>query len=135
MKKFIILLFAISVLFACNSGGSKTDTKDNTSTDKKDDAADLSKNPDYQKGLDLIAKSDCLTCHKPVGDERIQGPTYSEVANKYAGLPDTIIGHLADKIIKGGNGVWVTEFTMSPHPSLSKEDAEAMVKYILLLKK
>ena len=93
---------------------------------------DLSVNPDYQKGLELISKSNCLTCHKV--DETLIGPKYRDVANKYTGLPDTIIRHLAGKIINGGKGVW-GEVLMTPHPEVSQEDAEAMVKYILLLKK
>jgi len=131
MKKCIILLFAVSALFACNSGGSKTETNDST-TAKKGEATDNSSNPDYEKGLALVAQSDCLTCHKV--DEKIQGPTYRDVANKYGSMPDTIITHLANKIIKGGFGVW-GEIPMTPHPTLSQEDAAAMVKYILLLKK
>jgi len=64
----------------------------------------------------------------------LQGPSYRDVANKYASLPDTIVTHLAGKIIKGGSGVW-GEVPMTPHPALSEEDAKSMVKYILLLKK
>ena len=41
---------------------------------------------------------------------------------------------IAEKIIKGGTGVWGSAL-MTPHASLAQEDAEAMVKYILLLKK
>ena len=40
---------------------------------------------------------------------------------------------LATKVIAGGQGVW-GQIPMIPHPKLSKEDAIAMVKYILLLK-
>jgi cytochrome c len=40
---------------------------------------------------------------------------------------------LADKIIKGGAGVW-GQIPMTPHPNLSKQDAEQIVKYVLLLK-
>ena len=47
---------------------------------------------------------------------------------------DTIVSHLAGKIITGGSGVWGPAL-MTPHPTVSKEDAEAMVRYILLLKK
>ena len=134
MKKITILSFIVMVLFACSNESSKDATKDSTgTTEKKEDATDLSSNPDYQKGLELVAKSDCLGCHKV--DEKIQGPTYREVANKYASMPDTIIGHLAKKIISGGSGVWADFPLMTPHPALSEEDAKAMVKYILLLKK
>ncbi|MFZ9388622.1 MAG: c-type cytochrome [Chitinophagaceae bacterium] len=125
MNKLLCILL-ISGLFSCGSGG------DSSSGDKKQTDNGLSSNPDYQKGLELIAKSDCLTCHKV--DETLTGPKYRDVANKYAGMPDTIIGHLAGKIIQGGTGVWGQVY-MTPHPTLSREDAEAMVKYILLLKK
>lgn len=130
MIKIILPIAFVVILSAC--GGSSSDKKTETGTDKKESAvADNSKNPDYEKGLGLIAKSDCLTCHKV--DDKITGPSYRDVANKYAGLPDTIVTHLASKIISGGNGVW-GDIYMLPHPGISKDDAEAMVKYILLLK-
>jgi cytochrome c len=67
-------------------------------------------------------------------DQVITGPTYRDVANKYANnTSDTVVPYLAGKIITGGNGVWGEAF-MTPHAGLSQADAEAMVKYILLLK-
>ncbi|GGH81259.1 hypothetical protein GCM10011379_53380 [Filimonas zeae] len=92
---------------------------------------DLSSNPDYQKGLALIGKSDCLSCHKI--DDKVLGPSYREVANKYENN-DSTVKQLARKIIKGGQGVW-GEIPMTPHPQLSEADAEQMVKYVMLLKK
>lgn len=131
MKKLILSLAIISLLVSC--GDSSSDKKEETQkTEETTKTEDVSSNPDYQKGLALIAKSDCLTCHKV--DEPLTGPTYRDVANKYAAMPDTIVAHLAGKIIKGGNGVWGETF-MTPHPGISQADAEAMVKYILLLKK
>ncbi|MEI9910192.1 MAG: c-type cytochrome [Bacteroidota bacterium] len=131
MKKIIIITFVIAVsLVACNGGGSKEEKKE-AGTEEKKEGADPSDNPDYQAGLAVVAKSDCLTCHKV--DEKITGPSYREVANKYASYSDTIVAHLAGKIINGGYGVW-GEVPMTPHPAISKEDAEAAVKYILLLK-
>ncbi len=127
MKKIFLPLLALSLLTACGGGDDKK-----TETEKKDETTDITKNPDYEKGLALIGESDCLTCHKV--DEVITGPTYRDVANKYGNMPDTIIPHLAGKIINGGNGVWGEVF-MTPHPGLSQADAEQMVKYILLLKK
>lgn len=130
MKKFFIVPLAFILMIACNSNESKEGSKE-AATEKKDAAADLSSNPDYQAGLAVVAKSDCLTCHKV--DEKIQGPTYRDVANKYAAYPDTIITHLANKVIAGGVGVW-GEVPMIPHPALTHEEAVAAVKYILLLK-
>lgn len=130
MKK-IFLLFAVAATLASCGGGDKKETSGKTE-EPVAAADDVSKNPDYQKGLELIAKSDCLTCHKV--DEKLIGPSYREVANKYAGTSDTVVNYLSGKVISGGSGVW-GEVMMTPHPSITKEDAEAMVKYILLLKK
>ena len=41
---------------------------------------------------------------------------------------------LVKKIIAGGSGVW-GQVPMAAHPNLSKEDALAMVKYIMLIKR
>lgn len=129
MKRILIPVIALSVLAACNSGGSKDEKKEDikeTSTD----VADITTNPDYQKGLSVLAQSDCLTCHKV--DETLTGPSYRDVANKYGGA-DTAVAYLSKKIIEGGSGVWGTVM-MTPHAGISQADAEAMVKYILLLK-
>ena len=124
MKKTFLSIVIIILLTACGSSNSKE--KQETGGN------DLSKNPDYQKGLALVSKDNCFTCHKI--DEPLTGPPYREVANKYAGMPDTIVTYLAHKVISGGSGNWGAIF-MLPHPNLSETDAEAMVKYILLLKK
>jgi len=129
MKKIMISLAVVTALLSCGGSGDKKAE----GGDKKETATeDISKNPDYQKGLALVGSNDCLTCHKI--DEVVTGPSYRDVANKYASAGDTIVSHLAGKIISGGNGEWGQVF-MTPHAGLSREDAEAMVKYILLLKK
>ncbi len=132
MKKIAVITFAFAILVACNSGGdAKTEEKKDTASTQTA-SNDRTSNPAYQKGLELEAKSDCKTCHGI--DVRIQGPSYKEIANKYASLPDTIIGHLANKIIAGGSGVWPVPGLMNPHPGMPKEDAEALVKYVFLFK-
>ncbi|WP_396210632.1 c-type cytochrome [Flavobacterium sp.] len=82
-------------------------------------------------GERLIAKSDCIGCHKL--DKKMIGPSYVEIAKKYPNN-DKNVDYLAGKIIKGGAGVWGT-MPMSAHSSLKKEDAKSMAKYILGLKK
>jgi len=129
MKKSLLLPFLFFAI-ACNNS-SKTETS-KTEEPKESKPADISSNPDYQKGLALEAQNDCKTCHTI--DEKLNGPPFREIANKYAGMPDTIVTHLAGKIISGGSGVW-GEIMMTPHPALAQGDAEAIVRYILLLKK
>lgn len=81
-------------------------------------------------GESLIAKSDCLVCHKL--HEKSIGPAYDKVAQKYNST-DANINLLADKVIKGGTGVWGA-MPMTPHPTLKEEEVKAMVKYILTVK-
>ena len=133
MKKNFAILPLFILLAACGGSGnqqnSSTTTSDSVATEQPA-ANDLSSNPDYEKGLALVAKSNCLTCHKI--DEKLIGPAYKDVANKYAGN-DTAVTYLAHKVISGGKGVW-GDVMMTPHPDVSEADAEQMVKYILLLK-
>jgi cytochrome c len=141
MKTYVPFFAAAILLASCGNGGSSggsdttTASSDNTSTAEN---GDLSSNPDYQKGLDLVGASDCLTCHKT--SEKLVGPSYQDVANKYAGV-DTAVKYLASRIINGVGtndkkdwGSETNDAVMTPHPQVSQADAEQMVKYVLLLK-
>ena len=132
MRKILYTLSAAVLLLACGGGATnKTSTTETTTETATSSENKLSDNPDYSKGLALVAGSDCLTCHK-VAEKNI-GPAYQDVAAKYENTDDNI-EMLAGKIIKGGSGNWGA-IPMTAHANLSQEDAEAMVKYILLLKK
>ena len=137
MKKVLGIMSAVVVvLTACGGGGEKKEgTMDATATTEVKAVVaapkPLSENPDYQKGLALVAGSDCLTCHKT--SEKNIGPAYKDVAAKYENT-EANIKMLAEKIIKGGSGNWGA-IPMTPHPQLKQEDVEQMVKYVLLLKK
>ena len=85
---------------------------------------------EIKKGEALITKTDCLVCHKL--NEKLIGPAYSDVAKKYPSTPANI-NMLADKIIKGGSGVW-GPMAMTPHAALSMDDAKALVSYVLSIK-
>lgn len=86
-------------------------------------------NTSFSTGKRLIDLSDCKACHAI--DKKSVGPAYLDVAKKYKGK-NQAVGQLADKIIKGGGGVW-GEQAMSAHPQLAKTEATEMVKYILSL--
>ena len=149
MKKVFIVLGLSLAVAAC--GGSKsgndssadsTNAANKTATATNSDAAqDTAASHDGTEkaggapssaGADLIAKSDCGTCHKE--QQKIVGPAFFEVADKYKDKGDAIVDTLANKIIKGGSGNWGTT-PMVGHPSISVDDARAMVKYILSVKK
>lgn len=81
-------------------------------------------------GLALIKKSDCTICHTFKDSEpKKLGPSYQAVAKKYKG-DKKVAPTLADKVIKGGSGVW-GPVAMTPHPQLAKADVVAMVTWIL----
>ncbi|MEN9684267.1 MAG: hypothetical protein RLZZ28_53 [Bacteroidota bacterium] len=129
MKKIFVSLSFMALIVACSNNNSEKKDDKNTAP-AAGTSSTLSANPDYQKGLELVAKSDCLTCHKV--SEKLTGPAYKDVAMKYEST-DENIKLLAEKIIKGGTGVWGA-IPMTPHAQLSEDDAKQMVKYILLLR-
>ncbi|WP_299821267.1 c-type cytochrome [uncultured Pontibacter sp.] len=102
-----------------------------TGADATGGAAEAGEANEFAKGAKLVALSDCLACHRE--DEKLVGPSYVDVANKYE-ANDKNIDYLAGKIIEGGSGVW-GQIPMTPHPNISKEDAREMARYVMSLKK
>lgn len=78
----------------------------------------------------LAKAKNCLACHAV--DKKIVGPSYKDVAKKYAGQKDAE-AKLADKVIKGGKGSW-GEVPMPPNTTVKPEEATKLVKWILSLK-
>jgi cytochrome c len=130
LKKYFISILLLGLIAACSNNSNNNGNNDSSSAAVEPAANDITANPDYKKGLALIAANDCLTCHKV--DEKVTGPAYRDVANKYDNT-DANVKMLAQKVIKGGSGNWGT-VPMTPHPALSETDAEQMVKYVLLLR-
>lgn len=80
-------------------------------------------------GKTLFENSDCKACHSV--SEKSVGPSLIQVAEKYAGN-EGAVEVLINKVIKGGSGVW-GDLVMAPHPQLSHDDTEKMIRYILSL--
>jgi cytochrome c len=123
--KLKYLLFGLALVSLTSFSTDNTD-KNYTKITKKSNVI-------YQtsEGEKLIAKSDCIGCHKL--DKKLIGPSYLDIAKKYESN-DKNVAYLSGKIIKGGSGVWGS-MPMSAHASLKKSDANSMAKYILSLKK
>jgi cytochrome c len=79
---------------------------------------------------ELAQKKNCMACHAL--DKKVVGPAYKEVAAKYAGQKDAV-DKLAQKVIKGGAGVWGA-VPMPANTQVSDAEAKTLVTWILSLK-
>jgi len=84
-----------------------------------------------QASEDLAKKHMCTTCHVVKGAKTI-GPSYADVAKKYAGQKDAE-AKLAEKVKKGGQGVW-GQVPMPPNAAVPDADIKALVKWVLSVK-
>lgn len=133
MKKIIIIFSFMLILYSCGGGNSSDkNTSATNTTDTAKTSGTETKDPEAAKGLALISKSDCFGCHKLT--EPAIGPAYSAVAEKYKVINDATMDSMVTQIQKGGSGKWGT-VPMTPHPQISKEDAQSMVHYIMSIKK
>lgn len=80
--------------------------------------------------LQLAKKNSCLACHAV--DKKLVGPSFRDVAAKYRGDAGAE-ARLADKIAKGGGGVWGA-MAMPASPKISETDRRILAKYVLSLK-
>jgi cytochrome c len=80
--------------------------------------------------LALATAKNCMACHAV--DKKLVGPSYKDVAAKYAGQKDAA-EKLAGKIIKGGSGVW-GPVPMPANAQVSADEAKKLVAWVLATK-
>lgn len=79
---------------------------------------------------ELAQKKNCMACHAL--DKKVVGPAYKDVAVKYAKDKDAY-KKLAEKIQKGGSGVW-GPVPMPANTQVSPAEAETLAKWVLTIK-
>lgn len=80
---------------------------------------------------EALAKSkNCLACHAV--DSKLVGPSYKDVAKKYATQKDAV-DMLAAKIIKGGSGVWGA-IPMPANAQVNDAEAKKLAAWVMSLK-
>ena len=79
---------------------------------------------------DLAQKKNCMACHAV--DKKLVGPSYKDVAAKYAGQKDAV-DKLAQKVVKGGSGAWGA-VPMPANPQVTEAEAKQLVGWILTQK-
>lgn len=80
--------------------------------------------------LALAQSKNCMACHAV--DKKLVGPSYKDVAGKYAGQKDAV-DKLAAKILKGGSGVW-GPVPMPANTQVNDADAKKLAAWILTQK-
>ena len=78
----------------------------------------------------LATAKNCLACHAV--DKKLVGPSYKDVAAKYAGQADAV-EKLSGKIIKGGSGVW-GPVPMPANAQVSADEAKKLATWIMTQK-
>ena len=77
--------------------------------------------------MDLAKAKNCTACHAV--DKKLIGPSYKDVAAKYANDKDAV-AKLSQKVIKGGVGAW-GQIPMPANPQVSADEATALVKWVM----
>lgn len=80
---------------------------------------------------DLAKAKNCLACHAV--DSKLVGPSYKDVAAKYAGQKDAE-ATLTQSILKGSSGKW-GQVPMPPNAQVNEADARTLAKWVLSQKK
>lgn len=80
--------------------------------------------------LQLATAKNCMACHSV--DKKLVGPSFKDVAAKYAGQKDAA-AKLEAKVIKGGSGVW-GPVPMPANAQVNPDDAKKLVAWILAQK-
>ena len=75
----------------------------------------------------LATTKNCMACHAV--DKKLVGPSYKDIATKYAGQADAV-DKLAGKVVKGGSGAW-GPVPMPANAQINDADAKKLVAWIL----
>lgn len=79
----------------------------------------------------LFKKSTCSACHN--ANKKVVGPALKDIAAKYAG-DATAQARLVAKVRAGGKGVWGNVGMPAAPKSVSDEDLNTLVSWILSMK-
>jgi cytochrome c len=80
---------------------------------------------------ELAQATGCLSCHSLT--EKIVGPAYSSVAEKYKDQPDAVAS-LVQSIQYGSKGKW-GRIPMPAHSALSSEDLNKLASWVMTIQK
>ena len=78
----------------------------------------------------LATAKNCMACHAV--DKKLVGPSYKEVAAKYA-ADKSAVDKLASKILKGGSGAWGA-VPMPANAQVNEAEAKKLAAWVMTVK-
>ena len=78
----------------------------------------------------LATAKNCMACHAV--DKKLVGPSYKDVAAKYAG-DKSAVDKLAGKIMKGGSGIWGA-VPMPANAQVNEAEAKTLAAWVMSAK-
>jgi cytochrome c len=75
----------------------------------------------------LATAKNCMACHAM--DKKLVGPSYKDVAAKYAG-DKSAVDKLAGKIMKGGSGIWGA-VPMPANAQVNEAEAKTLAAWVM----
>lgn len=85
---------------------------------------------DAAAASELAKASGCYSCHS--AKEKIVGPAFSSIAEKYAGNKDAAVS-LTQSIQMGSQGKW-GRVAMPAHPNMNVADIKQLAAWVLTIK-
>jgi cytochrome c len=82
------------------------------------------------RATQLLAKYNCQTCHTVHTTSSLPGPSYLDIAKKYASDPQAI-GDLETSVLNGSSGTWGNN--AMPSIDIPNKDLKALIVWILQL--
>ncbi len=80
--------------------------------------------------LQLATAKNCMACHAVA--TKLVGPSYKDVAAKYAGQKDAV-EKLSAKIVKGGSGTW-GPVPMPANAQVTPDEAKKLAAWVMTQK-
>ena len=77
--------------------------------------------------MTLATSKNCMACH--AADKKLVGPSFKDIATKYAGQADAI-DKLSNKVLKGGSGAW-GPVPMPANAQVNDAEAKKLIAWIL----
>lgn len=82
---------------------------------------------DEAAALEMSKTNGCLSCHS--AKEKIVGPSFSAIAEKYQGDKDAVAS-LVQSIQNGSKGKW-GRIPMPGHPSMNPADIKTLAQWVM----